>query len=153
MGGVVWFLLVRHRNQWLVIVNNVINLQASQKAGNFSINWATVSFWGSTQLRGISSIKRFPSFTVELPVVLRKRSNASGTGGAAEATVLKWLHVRECPWYRRSGRESDATEVEAVEEIKYFYIFARIALVHCCCCSLSSTRKRQVLESCVFRIL
>jgi hypothetical protein len=73
-----------------------------------------------------------------LPVVLRKRSNASGAGGAAEAKILK---VRECPWYRRSGRESDATEVEAVEEIKYFDTFARIASVRCCCCSFSTTRK------------
>jgi hypothetical protein len=62
-----------------------------------------------------------------LPVVLRKRSNESGAGGAAEAKILKWLYVRECPWYRRSGRESDATEVEAVEVVKYFDIFARIA--------------------------
>jgi hypothetical protein len=89
-----------------------------------------------------------------LPVVQRKRSNASGARGAAEAKILKWLYVRECPWYRRSGRERDATEVEAVEEIKYFDIFARIASFAAVAArSPAQGRKRQALESRVFRII
>jgi hypothetical protein len=92
-------------------------------------------------------------FRGPLPVVLRKRSNASGAGGAAEAKILKWLHARECPWYQRSGRESDATEVEAVEEIKYFDIFARIASFAVPARSPAQGRKRQALESRMFRIL
>jgi hypothetical protein len=68
--------------------------------------------------------------------------------------MLKWLHVRECPWHRRSGRESDASEVEAVEAIKYFDIFARIASFAAVAArSPAQGRKRQALESRVFRIL
>jgi hypothetical protein len=89
-----------------------------------------------------------------LPVVLRKRSNASGAGGAAEAKILKWLYARECPWYRRSGRESDATKVEAVEEIKYFDIFARIASFAAVAArSPAQGMKLQALESRMFRVL
>jgi hypothetical protein len=92
--------------------------------------------------------------SAELPVVLRKRSNASGAGGAAEAIILKWLYVRECPWYRRSGRESDASEVEAVKAIKYFDIFARIASFAAVAArSPAQGRKRQALESRLPRLL
>jgi hypothetical protein len=87
-----------------------------------------------------------------LPVVLRKRSNASGEGGAAHAEILKWLSVRECPRCLRNGQESDAAQGQAVDAIKYFDIFARIVSVSRCCCRLCSTGKAESLESCVFYI-
>jgi hypothetical protein len=76
-----------------------------------------------------------------LPVVLRKRSNASGEGGAAHAEILKWLFIRKCPRFLRSGREIEATQGRAVDEIKYFDIITRIASVRRCRCQLCSTGK------------
>jgi hypothetical protein len=72
----------------------------------------------------------------DLPGVLRKRSQASGAGGAAEAKILKWLFVWRCPPYWRSERASEAAEVKAFEAIKCFDIFALIAAVAATACTL-----------------
>jgi hypothetical protein len=61
------------------------------------------------------------------------RSVASGARGAAEAEILKWLFVWQCPPYWRSKRASEEDEVQAVEVIKRFDIFGRIASVRCRC--------------------
>jgi hypothetical protein len=40
-----WIHLVQNRDQWQAVVNTVLNLRVPLKAGNFSTNWVTVSFY------------------------------------------------------------------------------------------------------------
>jgi hypothetical protein len=80
----------------------------------------------------------------DLPFVLRQKSNASGAEEVVEAVLLSG---RKFHSHQLSGRDCNERELDAVDDIKYFYIFARIASVGCCCVSLYNIRKAETLKT------
>jgi hypothetical protein len=49
-----WMHFAQGRDQWREIVNTVMNLRISWKAGNFLASWVTSSFSGRTLFHGVS---------------------------------------------------------------------------------------------------
>jgi hypothetical protein len=52
-----WIHLAQDRNQWLPLLNTVMNLRVSWRAGS---SWATVSFWRRILLHGAGGKVEFP---------------------------------------------------------------------------------------------
>jgi hypothetical protein len=52
--GMNWIDLAQDRNQWMALVNMVMNLQVLENAGNFLSSWTTGSFSRRAQLHDIS---------------------------------------------------------------------------------------------------
>jgi hypothetical protein len=50
---VVWIHLAQYRDQWRALVNTIMNLRVTLKAGNFLTNCVTISFSRRTLLRGV----------------------------------------------------------------------------------------------------
>jgi hypothetical protein len=49
-----WIHLDQDRDQWLTLVDTVMNLRVPYRAGNSLINWVTVSFSNRTLLHAVS---------------------------------------------------------------------------------------------------
>jgi hypothetical protein len=59
-----WIHLAQDKDQWLDLVNTVMNLRVLYKAGNFLTSWVTVSLSRSTLLHGVKSVKLLPNAEV-----------------------------------------------------------------------------------------
>jgi hypothetical protein len=56
-NNVTWIFVVQD-NKWLAVVNAVTNLRVSDKSGNFSTSWATVSLYRYTLLSAVGHTVR-----------------------------------------------------------------------------------------------